>query len=44
LESVLTNCDARNPFRIRFYKNCRVVLAFLTKNFRSLTFTCQKIE
>src|SRR5260370_30359136 len=20
----LTNCDARNPFRIRFYENCRV--------------------
>src|ERR1700737_471544 len=44
LESVVTNRDARNPFRIRFYKNCRVVLAFLTKNFRSSTFTFQKIE
>ena len=24
LESAFTNCDARNPFRIRFYENCRV--------------------
>ena len=24
LESALTNCDARNPFRIRFYENHRV--------------------
>src|SRR5882724_8370819 len=24
LESVFTNCDACNPFRIRFYENCRV--------------------
>ncbi len=44
LESVVTDCDARNPFRIRFYKNCRVVLAFLTKNSRSLAFTLRKIE
>jgi hypothetical protein len=42
LESVVTNRDARNPFRIRFYKNCRVVLVSLTKNFQSLTFTFQK--
>jgi hypothetical protein len=34
LESVVTNRDARNPFRIRFCKNRRVVLVFLTKNFR----------
>jgi hypothetical protein len=24
LESALTNCDARNPFRMRSYENCRV--------------------
>jgi hypothetical protein len=27
LESALTNCDAPNPFRIRFYENCRVACA-----------------
>src|SRR5882724_9177602 len=26
LESVFTNCDACNPFRIRFYENCRVYI------------------
>ena len=26
LDSVLTNCDARNPFRIRSYRKCRVSL------------------
>ena len=28
----LTNCDARNPFRIRFYENCRVSPARSLKN------------
>ena len=26
LDSALTNCDARNSFRMRFYENCRVSL------------------
>ncbi len=32
LVSALTNCDARNPFRIRSYENCRIVLVSLAKN------------
>jgi hypothetical protein len=31
----LTNCDARNSFRIRSYENCRVVLVFLSKDLGS---------
>ena len=31
LASTLTNCDARNSFRIRFYENCRVSLGFAAK-------------
>ncbi len=27
VDPTLTNCDARNPFRMRFYENCRVSLA-----------------
>ncbi len=34
LRSVLTNRDARKPFRMCFYENCRVVLLFLTKIFQ----------
>src|SRR5260370_18938952 len=30
LKSVLTNCDARNSFRIRSYENCRVSSAFFS--------------
>src|SRR5260370_26702888 len=30
LESALTNCDARNSFRIRSYENCRVSPAFFS--------------
>jgi hypothetical protein len=30
LESVVTNCDVRNPFRIRFYEKCRVASIFAT--------------
>src|SRR5713101_9855793 len=31
LDSALTNCDARNSFRIRFYENCRVSSEFAAK-------------
>ena len=31
LASTLTNCDARNTFKIRFYKNYRVSLEFTAK-------------
>ncbi len=41
LDSALTKRDARNPFRIRFYENCRVVLVSLTKNLKILPkFSC----
>jgi hypothetical protein len=35
LESAFTNCDACNPFRIRFYKNCRVSLPSPIINLKS---------
>ena len=35
LESAFTNCDARNSFRMRIYKNCRVSLVFLIKVLKS---------
>src|SRR5260370_7610181 len=39
----LTNCDARNPFRMRFYENCRVSLAPL--NIPTLKpATCQRFS
>jgi hypothetical protein len=34
LESAFTNCDARNSFRMRIYKNCRVSLLFPSKNLK----------
>ncbi len=34
LDSVLTNCDARNSFRIRSYENCRVSPGSLIKNLK----------
>jgi hypothetical protein len=35
LDSALTNCDAHNPFRFRFYENCRVSPLFPIKNLKS---------
>ena len=34
LESVFTNCDGCNPFRMRIYKNCRVSLVFSHLNLK----------
>ncbi len=43
LDSTLTNCDARNSFRIRFYENCRLVLVPRTKFLKNnLNFTARR--
>jgi len=44
LESVLTNRDARNPFRIRSYANTGVALGISPQKSSSLAFNSQKIE
>jgi hypothetical protein len=40
LESAVTKCDARNPFRIHFYENCRVAHAPSSQSLtRNVSFT-----
>jgi hypothetical protein len=44
LESTLTNRNARNSFRIRFYENTGVALGISPQESASLAFNSQKIE
>jgi hypothetical protein len=44
LESAFTKRDARNPFGMCIYENCRVLWVFPAKNASTFTFTSQKIE